>query len=137
MRKSRDWFIFFLVLACALLLGAWLSPAALALPPRPTPAPPPPNASIELHVASAPAGLWTIVQWQDGLGDWHDVEGWQGELDAGDQKVWWVNRADQGKGPFRWVILQGIGGEVVATSESFNLPDSRGEVVIVEVSLEP
>jgi hypothetical protein len=24
-----------------------------------------------------------VVQWQDAFGDWHDVDGWRGHLDAG------------------------------------------------------
>ncbi len=124
-----------------LLLVTWLLPLALALPPRPTPEPTPtprarrPNGAIELTVESAPAGLWTVVQWQDALGGWHDVGGWQGALDAGDRKTWWVDKADYGKGPFRWMVTQG--GELMATSEPFYLPEATGQIVRVSVSLAP
>lgn len=139
MRKSRIWSISIPVLTCALLLAAWLPPSALALPPRPTPeptvpSPKPPNGAIELTVEAAPVGLWTIVQWQDALGGWHDVEGWQGTLDDGVHKTWWVDKADYGKGPFRWVVIY---GEATFTSDSFYLPAYGGEVVRVQVSLEP
>jgi hypothetical protein len=100
-----------------------------------TPVLKPPETTIELAVDPALAGLWTVVQWQDRLGGWHDVEGWQGTLDADGKKTWWVDKTDLGKGPFRWKIVQD--GELLAASESFYLPGSRGEVVKVSVSLVP
>jgi hypothetical protein len=119
------------------------------LPPRPTAvptitvtppsvyAPPMVGGSIVLRVPSAPAGLWTIVQWQDGLGSWHDVEGWQGTLVDGWQ-IWWVSRRDFGTGPFRWVVYQDSAkGAVLAVSQSFNLPTSDGGLVQVTASLKP
>ena len=123
-----------------LLLAAWPPSSALALPPRPTPEPKSiprllAGAYIELHVSSAPAGLWTVVQWEDAFGDWHDVEGWRGTLDTDDNKVWWVDKSDLGKGPFRWVVTQN--GELLATSESLYLPESVGETVEVLIVLPP
>lgn len=124
-----------------LLLVAWQPLLVLALPPRPSPRPAsrpvskPPDGAIELTVESAAAGLWTVVQWQDALGGWHDVEGWQGALDKGDRKTWWVDKTDLGKGPFRWAVTQS--GELLATSELFYLPDSVGQTVKVSVSLVP
>ena len=41
---------------------------------------------IDLHVDPAQTGLWAVVQWQDAVGDWHDVEGWRGALDSGYQQ---------------------------------------------------
>lgn len=144
MTESRVWPTI-ATLACALLAVALLlSPTQAALaqrPPRwPTPTPKPsklPNGAIELTVESAPAGLWTVVQWQDALGGWHDVEGWQGTLDDGDSKRWWVATGDYGKGPFRWVLYQGLGGDLLGTSESFYLPTAHGQIVTVEVSFAP
>lgn len=140
MKKTRC--VWVAVLTTVILSGIWLlgSFSAAALPPRPvpplaTPAPKLSAGAIELHVTAAQTGLWTVVQWQDNLGDWHDVEGWQGTLDEGDVKVWWVARADLGKGPFRWLVTQG--GELVATSEAFYLPGSAGETTRVSVSLAP
>jgi hypothetical protein len=124
-----------------LLLVAWQPLLVLALPSRPSPepavtsAPKLPDGTIELTVESATAGLWTVVQWQDALGGWHDVEGWQGALDEGDKKMWWVAKADLGKGPFRWAVTHS--GERLATSELFYLPDSVGQTVKVSVSLVP
>jgi hypothetical protein len=137
----------------ALVLAAWLPPLSRAapLPPRPTPRPtrtptpaPGPTAAprprlgahLVLYVQNALAGLWTIVQWQDGFGDWHDVQGWQGTLDDGYQKRWWVAEKDFATGPFRWALYQGQGGALLDVSASFYLPDRAGIVVEVEVALE-
>ena len=137
----------------ALLIVVWgvsLAQAApSALPPRPTPATPTPVpapgftspgwAVIELHVQPVQADRWTIVQWQDALGGWHDVEGWRGMLDeisnGVGKKMWWVARHDFDTGPFRWVIYQNQGGKLVATSEAFRLPPHENSAVVVKVSL--
>jgi hypothetical protein len=150
------------VIVCILLaLVSLLSLAqnALAdLPPRslphpflpPSPQPTPPGGTIELHVRFPQTWLWatvhwqemwTVVQWQDDEGRWHDVEGWQGTLDelqdGEGKKTWWVAKADLGKGPFRWVVTQGPGGARLAVSEAFHLPTRIGETVAVQVSLTP
>lgn len=149
---------------CVLSAGTLLplsTQAASGLPPRPTsslpsrqpgsqPTPNPRAASshgrgsqipvggyIEAHIPAIQTELWTIVQWQDELENWHDVEGWQGTLDAGNKKVWWVAAADFGKGPFRWTVYQAQGGELLSESPPFYLPDSAGETVRIEVSLVP
>ena len=89
--------------------------------------------------------LWTVVQWQDGSGHWHSVEGWQGSLDevtvddgkiAG-RKTWWLAGGLFGKGPFRWMVYRVREGKLVGESESFYLPDRVGRTVIVETALVP
>ncbi len=135
--------------------AATKTPIPTASPPTPPPAarPAPAGAQIELRVQFPPTWpwtkshwqeLWTVVQWQDTWGDWHDVEGWQGALDdveigeGGEvvgQKVWWVAESDLGKGPFRWRVYQGW--RLLAQSGTFDLPDSNGATVMVEVSLVP
>ncbi len=148
------------VIICALLVLVSLpSPARTALadlPPRftPTPAPPPAQPAPQSALAGAqiqlraqfsqdwPATgipwqeLWTVVQWQDEWGYWHDVAGWQGTLDEAQDgvgtKTWWVAKEGFSTGPFRWVVYESAGGAVVATSESFYLPDTVGEMVTVE-----
>jgi hypothetical protein len=119
--------------------GLWLAPGGTAQagsgypPPRPSLAPtaaPPAVGAIRLEAAGAPATAWTVVQWQDGRGGWHDVEGWQGDLDEGQAKVWWVLEKDFGTGPFRWVVLTRKGGGTWKTSEAFTLPDGSKLVVI-------
>jgi hypothetical protein len=135
----------------SVLLLVWLpmpTQAGPGLPPRVTPTPRPSGgddddkddqpvgAHIVLHVPSAPAGVWTIVQWQDSAGGWHDIDGWQGTLDEGDQKMWWLGPGLFGKGPFRWLVYQSTSGEkLLAASESFYLPDAEGEKLGVEVLL--
>jgi hypothetical protein len=138
---------------CALLVVIWgvsLAQAApSALPPRPTPATPTPVsvsvftssgwAVIELHVQPAQSDRWTVVQWQDALGGWHDVEGWRGTLDEVSngvgKKTWWVARHDFDTGPFRWVVYQSQGGKLLAASEAFLLPHIENTTTVVEVSL--
>ena len=122
----------------ALTLAAPLSTPVL--PPRPTPRSTSttqaslPGAYIELQVLSAPTGLWTKVQWQDGWGDWHDVEGWQGTLDTADEKVWWVAPKDFGGGPYRWAIYASWNGPSLGASDPFYLPEATGLRVWVSIS---
>lgn len=141
-------FIALSTLSLVLLQGPLRTQAApQALPPRPTVAPSPTptvhatdddddspraGATIELQASTAPAPTWTVVQWQDAQGDWHDVEGWQGTLDDG-VKRWWVAPADFRTGPFRWRIYAEKGGDVWGTSDWFDLPASSYEVVTVTV----
>ncbi len=144
-------------LACTLLVVGWMSSPVVVtadpLPPRPTLTPrpgPTPQAMggsaregyIELDVPTRQITLWTVVEWQDGLGDWHAVEGWQGTLDeinsAGiGRKVWWVSGSDMGKKLFRWQVYQSRNGQLLVTSGLFELPHYNGEVVRVQVTLQP
>ncbi len=123
--------------------------AGPTLPPRDQPASAPDNddgkedksdtpalAHIELHSQSAPAGAWSVVQWQDPAGGWHDVEGWRGLLPPGGYQRWAVEAKDFGAGPFRWQVTQGLEGAVLGTSESFNLPAGANEIVPVKVVLQ-
>jgi hypothetical protein len=60
----------------------------------------------------------------------------RGTLDG--QKIWWVAQRDFGTGPFRWVIYEGQGGRLLATSEPFYLPDSAEQWIWIEaLSLAP
>ena len=100
----------------------------------------PAGAEIELRLAPgtvAAGELWTVVQWQDSAGRWHDVEGWQGAVHVSSSgpgiKVWWVADSLLGQGPFRWLVLSAPGGERLASSAAFNLPDQAGERLIVVV----
>jgi hypothetical protein len=128
----------------SLLALAGLPAPTYALPVRDTPTPTrererehdnqPVGAHIELHVPGAPAGAWAVVQWQDSEGGWHDVEGWQGTLDEGGGRGWWVGARDFGKGPFRWVVKAGPGGPILGASQPFDLPHEANQVVQVTVS---
>lgn len=133
----------------ALALLTPLTPPTLAgsgLPPRDTPSPAQPDNDrtdhdrplgtyLELLLHQPPAGTWTVVQWQDSAGNWHDVEGWQGTLDAAGGKRWWVAAKDFGTGPFRWVVQYGPGGSVLGMSAPFHLPGGAAEIMQVTVLL--
>ncbi len=133
--KRNGWLALYCCVPLALiLLSAWVRPA-LALPPRPEPTPPSPptvGGGIELRIYATTALDWenvqTLVQWQDGLGGWHDVDGWRGTLDEiyadGGRKMWFVSEEHFGTGPFRWVIYQG--DKTLATSDPFAMPASNG-----------
>jgi len=120
------------------------TPSPSSPPATVTPAAPLPRdgATIWLRVQGGAGDLrwqtlWTVVQWQDALGDWHDVEGWRGTLDevvGGEgRKVWWLPADLFGAGPFRWQVYAQPGGALLATSEAFHLPDSTGRIEIITV----
>ena len=129
-------------------------PATPTPTPQPTVRPPgkakadagPVGATIELQVifpdrraADEWQLLWTVVQWQDARGRWHDVEGWRGRLDRMQGGVgvkrWWLGEDLFGRGPFRWLVGPVAEGPPQAWSESFTLPAAEGETVTVEVLL--
>jgi hypothetical protein len=95
----------------------------------------PVGAYIELQTLPILVQAWTVVQWQDQIGGWHEVEGWHGTVELDGSKRWWVAAKDFGKGPFRWVVMAKNDGQPLATSLSFNLPSTAYEVVQSEVSL--
>lgn len=103
----------------------------------------PVGAMIELQVWPIKSTLWTVVQWQDDTGQWHDVAGWQGHLDSGiifsqpqgRIKRWWVDARDFGKGPFQWQVYEAKNGKLLTQSEPFLLPDEVGETVLKQISL--
>ena len=148
---------------CILLALALLPLVALAaeLPPSPPPPPLPAPANItgatlELRVQFSQAWPWATIRWQDLWtvvqrqksigGGWCDVAGWQGGLDGvavgtdGEitgQKAWWVAKEDLGRGTYRWLVYEGEGGDLLATSDPFYPPDASGRPVTVEVPLVP
>ena len=149
------------VLMVALALAAPTStPAADPLPPRPAmdgsavSKSADDGATIRLELDFADrwydfgkewGALWTAVQWQDAEGDWNTVDGWQGSLDTIEvtgngaivgHKGWWVTEGDLGSEHFRWQAFASQGGELVATSDPFDLPVQSGWTVLVEVALD-
>lgn len=150
--KKIAFYFAVILLALGLVSLTGQAPPATAgntggLPPRETPKPQPPGhdnqdhkddkggppagAYIELAAPDLPAGAWTIVQWQDSSGGWHNVEGWQGWEYSSSR--WWVHPKDFGSGPFRWLVTQGPGGPAVGVSPPFTLPGGAGQVVPVTV----
>jgi hypothetical protein len=115
--------------------GRAFTPTEVALVEAPLPASPPAGGAITLRAYPVEPGSWTVVQWQDAQGGWHDVEGWQGTFDRENQVAWWVAPDDMGKGPFRWAVYPSRGGQLLATSDSFYLPDSVDKGVGVEIPL--
>ena len=86
-------------------------------------------AYIELQVQSPRPGLWTVVQWQDTAGNWHDVEGWRGQLDWSGWQRWAVAAKDFGDGPFRWLVVDGQNGPSLSASPAFTLPTGANQIV--------
>ncbi len=129
-----------------MLLGAFTfapQKTMSALPPRPTvqPAAVPSidGAAIQLLLANATTGVdgvWTIVQWKEADGDWHDVEGWQGTVELDGMQTWWVDGAQLGNGPFRWRVYTEKDGEPLAISEDFYLPERARTVSTIAVEVD-
>lgn len=96
------------------------------------------GAYIQLQVSGTydPTHLWTIVQWEDTDGGWHNVDGWQGTLDDGISKTWWVAPEDFNTGPFRWAVYNQKGGDLLATSNSFQLPDRTKAIIVATIQLD-
>jgi hypothetical protein len=153
--RVRRRFALAVIAGVVVILGLVTGPAQTTqadLPPRPTPPAESHSdlsgAPIELRVRFSQAAqaarwqeLWTVVQWQDAFGSWHDVEGWKGALDeisGGEgKKVWWVYQRDLSKGPFQWSVYQSPSGKLLARSEPFYLPGADGRVVRMSVTLKP
>lgn len=114
--------------------------AAPNLPPRPTltptptpvsPVAPAPNlARILLVAGSDYDDAWTVVQWQDKPGVWHNVEDWQGHVRSGWIR-WRVAPKDWNTGPFRWLVYDKAGGTLLASTASFILPSGPYGIVWV------
>jgi hypothetical protein len=88
--------------------------------------------------------LYTIVQWQDNEGTWHNVVGWQGTLDAVEPtadghimgyKTWWLAEDNFGTGPFRWQVY--YRQQLLTTSELFYLPARTRRNLPIQVTLSP
>jgi hypothetical protein len=93
------------------------------------------GAHIELRVQAGLGGVWTIVQWQDGVGRWHDVEGWRAQVEQDQPVNWWVAPEDTNTGPYRWLVYQDQDRRVVVwASEAFYLP-KRGETLVVTTAV--
>ncbi|WP_420641695.1 hypothetical protein [Candidatus Leptofilum sp.] len=88
--------------------------------------------------------LWLKVQWLDEDGVWQDVAGWQGSLDAIQQKEDWVGMkefwfadAQLGTGPYRWQMFAVDDGRLLNTSDPFYLPTKSGDLMALDLMLQP
>ena len=115
--------------------GAKFVPRDTAIVEAPLSASPPADGAITLRAFPIEPDYWTVVEWGDSQGGWHQVEGWQAPFDDQHQVAWGISSDDFGKGPFRWVIHERKGGAIVAASDPFDLPASAGEAVGIHIPL--
>lgn len=94
------------------------------------------GALIYLHVPTPPSDLQTVVQWQDGLGNWHDIEGWRGTLNQANFIVWWVAPHDLGAVWYRWQVYT-ADGRITTHSDAFSLPTQPNQNLHILVTLTP
>lgn len=93
--------------------------------------------NLNLNAVPLKQNSWSIVQWQAGNGQWVDVGGWQGSFHPDSSAnllyvEWWVGEEILGQGPFRWVVYADKSrAQQLTISDSFNLPDSDRESVVV------
>jgi hypothetical protein len=93
------------------------------------------GAYIELRVQPGLGGAWTIVQWQDSMGRWNDVDGWRAQVESDQAVNWWVAPKHLDTGPYRWLVYQGEDRRaVVWASELFYLP-KQGETLVVNTAV--
>lgn len=135
MNKNRTFLLILFLMGLAVL--AFAQAPTAELPPRPPTATPTLGAQIAL---APPAGMavspwwWSVVQWQDDHGQWHNVDGWQGTFDPTGRVVWWVGPEHLGSGPFRWVVYETAERlHEVGRSEPFHLPGQH--LATLEVGL--
>ena len=122
--KFKLWFMAFSALALALLcLG--IAPAQLASADENT-AGADEEGAIALIVTNPPTAgtAYVDVQWQDPAGGWHNIDNWLIPFDQSPlgYTVNWVDPADLGTGPFRWVMFDQPGGKMIGASDSFMFP---------------
>ena len=138
MRKPYHKLVF-VALTMTLALALLPSIVWADLPTRPEDAPTPPpqpskaGAGIALSVTGAAEPCFAVVQWQDGLGAWHDVDGWRGQVEGG-YVLWFVSADLLGAGPFRWQVYT-TEGETLGSSEPFDMPLYKGTIVRVIIEL--
>jgi hypothetical protein len=135
--NRQDYYVWgCIVVGCVMLIASFLpAPAEVAVAGWPArPQDPPASGSelsgrtVELLIVGPRQAvpLIAVVQWQDELGEWHDIDGWQSEIE-GSRITWHRAAKDLRTGPFRWVVY---GDSVIlGTSESFSLPAASSFVI--------
>ncbi len=88
--------------------------------------------------------LWIVVQWYDEDGVWQDVDGWQGTFEAIQQaedwtgvKEIWLTDVHLGSGPYRWQLFERSNGRLLTTSDLFYLPSTGGDLMAVDLMINP
>ena len=87
-----------------------------------------------LSVSGATSPYHAVVQWQDGLGGWHNIDGWRGEVEN-DRVLWYVSPDQFGQGPFRWMVYGET--DTLGVSEPFDMPSGANTLVHVSVTASP
>ena len=85
------------------------------------------HSKITALIGGLPSSIWITVQWQDPLGQWHTVDGWQGGASSVDAfgglfQQWDIGPELFGRGPFRWALYNFQGGSLIGVSPNFNMP---------------
>lgn len=113
-------------------------PSKPAAEPTAEPVKPQEGGKIVLHLYPDQRA-WTVVQWQDKFGQWHDIHSWQGDAAWDEQNQewiveWWVARENFSEGPFRWTgYADQSQNQRKFVTASFTLPDQAGQVTHVSV----
>jgi hypothetical protein len=112
------------------------------LTPRPTdkaiPTVSPEGTYIRLAVKPSNQIYWTEIEWQDGLGKWHKVDGWKGSTTSltNDESIQWFMDANLFQaGPFRWLVYSEENGRLLKFSEPFCLPGAATEILMINLDL--
>lgn len=89
------------------------------------------DTTIKLVVINPPTtGVpFVDVQWQDPTGGWHNIDNWLVPFDQSQLGYTpnYVDPADFGTGPYRWVLFDSLGGKILGTSEPFMFPGGDGD----------
>ncbi len=95
--------------------------------------------TIALTVVNPPTGNpWVTVQWQNpASGGWYSIDSWTGPFDESAYGFIanGVDSANFGQGPFRWVLYDKKGGNVLGMSDPFYFPTGNGNWVWSSITL--
>lgn len=91
---------------------------------------------LSLRVKPANVVYWTTVEWQDGAGIWHLVDGWTGYTQNGALR-WYADNNLLGKGPFRWNVYTQDRCCLLVPGIPFMLPKQPGATVVTSANIGP
>lgn len=115
--------------------GGRITPTATAVATDPAPISPTSGAYIRLEIMPEGLVYWTEIEWQDGLGDWHKVDGWRGST-TNDQIQWFVGSELLGSGPFRWLVFSEENEMLLGVTNQFCMPSNSGDIQILTINLD-